>query len=390
MSTTYVLTKQISFEELLDGRLEEHCVYEDTERFGSPGKINKGKDAYNDKVLTDGMNYIGVYGDEYVKTIQRCGNNNAGIVLDVISDVFETDYLSEYQPEFWGFESRAEQDLAEMMGAERESTIIYEKIMKFVRGESHDFEPNSRELHDAIIAKELIAGNQDLADPNRRDELFEIIRFHHKKPTPIVPDGSDGDLIRTILMRDEGEPFAETKETLDQVLEGLENEGLIEKVVAADFESTEQSVERCHEIKVREIIKHTGCEPMIAEVAIQFALDDHALTDQFTLNFKYHGLVAVSEVLSNPVKFDQQSLVDPLELSNVNYAATFEWNDGNPLVSSYSHGGRIYRFHENQINKSILLHGISIAHTEEGQHFAPRALRAACDLLFGEYTAQHE
>ena len=390
MSTTYVLNKQISFEELLDGRLEEHGVYEDTERFGSPGKINKGEDAYNDKVLTDGMNYIGVYGDKYVKTIQRCGTNVAEYVLDVISAVFETDYLSEHDPQFWGFETLEEQDQAEILGAEIRQARRYDQMMKFVSGKPHDLESGSREFSDARIAKELIAEIPEFADPNRRDELFDAIRNRRLKPTPIVPDGSDGDLIRTILMRQENEPCPDANETLDQVLEGLENDGLIEKVVAADLESTEQSLERCLEIKVQEIIEHTGCDFTIAEVAIQFALDEHALTDQFTLNFRYHGLVAVSEVLSNPVKFDQQSLVDPLELSNVNYAATFEWNDGNPLVSSYSHGGRIYRFHENQINKSILLHGINIAHTEEGPQFAPRALRAACDLLLGENTAQHE
>ena len=106
------------------------------------------------------------------------------------------------------------------------------------------------------------------------------------------------------------------------------------------------------------------------------------------MNFKQHGWVTVAEVLREAVKYDHHSLVDPLEAGN-EHNATFMWNDGHPVVISKSHGGRVYRFFNNQINKSILLHGINIANTEEGQQFAPRALRAACDLLFGEHADLH-
>lgn len=201
MSTTYLFEKKITFEELLDGRLEQHGVFEDTERFGTRVEIQKGESARNSKVLTDGMNYIGVYGDEYVKTIQRCGTNIAEYVLSVIAEVFDADYFSEYQPQFWGFESLEEQDLAEMRGVEIRRARRYEEIMKFVRCEPVDFELDSDIVNDAKIARDLIAEKPSLAEPKCRDELLNAIPFKRPKRWIKVPDGPDSDVLSRILNR---------------------------------------------------------------------------------------------------------------------------------------------------------------------------------------------
>lgn len=139
------------------------------------------------------------------------------------------------------------------------------------------------------------------------------------------------------------------------------------------------------EFKKKEIINHTGCNTLSAEYSIQCALDEHLLLDSFTVYFRHFGLVSISELLCEPQKFDNQLLADPLEADYSDYCQKFEWNDGDPQIRPPIGDLRIYKFHESQVNKAILMHGISNVYLEEGREFAPRALKAAVDLLLGGY-----
>ncbi len=57
MIIDFSLEKKVSFEELFDGRLE---------RFGIQEAIKEGSTSDNSRCLTDGNNFLWIYGDEFV------------------------------------------------------------------------------------------------------------------------------------------------------------------------------------------------------------------------------------------------------------------------------------------------------------------------------------
>jgi hypothetical protein len=285
--------------------------------------------------------------------------------------------------QFWGYETDEEWEAAEIRRDEYSLKKHYKRMMAIIsvwKDGSHEAKIT---IENAAIANDLITQTPRLASPDCMHGLMEEIANQRssKFARPIFPDDCQ---IQDIM---NGYPDKDNKSVeLLTWKEELERDIGVEPTTAIDPKIREQGLEQWTKNFIRNYVEHTGCDSSLAGVAVQATLDNLTFPDQYTLDFKHHGCVTVAEVLSDPVKYDHHILVDPLETGNENNA-TFMWNNGHPLVSSNSHGGRIYRFHENQINKSVLLHGINIAHTEEGLHFAPRALRAACDLLFGEHTS---
>jgi hypothetical protein len=104
MSTDYKFEKAIRIEELFDGRLERFGIYE---------KAIEGQTSSNSRLLIEGPNGMIVYGDEVVGTIKRCGLNNPANILNAITDTFDTRVMSEYDPQFWGYETEEEWDRAQ-------------------------------------------------------------------------------------------------------------------------------------------------------------------------------------------------------------------------------------------------------------------------------------
>ena len=98
--------------------------------------------------------------------------------------------------------------------------------------------------------------------------------------------------------------------------------------------------------KVTEIVEVTGCEPDTAQQIAKEFIDTNRIPFQYTLFFKRYGYVTVAEVLSNPEKYDQQSICDPFRFNHTqgHDEAVFCWNDGNPMVHSHVNGGAYYAF----------------------------------------------
>lgn len=75
---------------------------------------------------------------------------------------------------------------------------------------------------------------------------------------------------------------------------------------------------------------------------------DHVLDDGDILFFAHQNAgVAVAEVLDNGSAYHGKSLADPLEPDYEGGSKTkakFYWNDGSPVVHSYAHGSKKYRF----------------------------------------------
>jgi hypothetical protein len=88
-------------EDLFDGRLEDVGVYEHHSK----------EETSRDRCLTDSVNFLWVYSNEegLVSTFTRWApNGNPQRILCAIADEFDVDIVSEYEPQFWGYEATEE------------------------------------------------------------------------------------------------------------------------------------------------------------------------------------------------------------------------------------------------------------------------------------------
>jgi Integrase core domain len=161
---------QIRMTDLFDGRLEKAGVREE-----------HGEDTTaNLKFLTDGRNFLWVYGNEkgLVSRFTRRGMMNAPQrILQAICDEFDVDIVSEYEPEFWGYETKEEWEAAWAAIAEKDEQSFYNEVVKFVRGEGHEIGPGSIGMIKAEIAKRLIAESPDLLAEDKRPDLIKAVNL---------------------------------------------------------------------------------------------------------------------------------------------------------------------------------------------------------------------
>src|SRR5262249_46538054 len=111
MSTDFRPLDPIRMADLFDGRLESAGVHE---------KHSDGTTS-NSRCLTDGRNFLWVYGDEegIVSAFTRYSPNGAPQrILRAIDDEFDTDIVSEYEPQFGGSTRR------------RNGTLLRRKLRK--------------------------------------------------------------------------------------------------------------------------------------------------------------------------------------------------------------------------------------------------------------------
>ena len=171
MSTYYSPLQKIRFLDLFDGRLERSGVRED---------VNEETDLTSKRCLTDGRNYLWVYkndDDEFVGDFTRYGLGNVpGKILGAIAEALDTEIVSEYEPQFWGFETQEEWDSFQQKMADEGEAKFYEDLMKFVRGETNDLRPGTIGMIQADIAKDLIAESPHLALPKNKTGLLQAVK----------------------------------------------------------------------------------------------------------------------------------------------------------------------------------------------------------------------
>ena len=105
MSTDFLPLAPIRMADLFDGRLKDFGVHEHDSKNAT----------VKQKCLTDGRNFLWVYGDEkgsLVSCFSRYGMNAPERILQAIGEAFVVDIVSEYEPEFWGYETKEEWEAA--------------------------------------------------------------------------------------------------------------------------------------------------------------------------------------------------------------------------------------------------------------------------------------
>jgi hypothetical protein len=166
MSTDYRPLKNIRACELFDGRLEA---------FGVREHVHKETDNTN-RCLTDGNNFLWVYTDEngdWVEGLTRyfpCGNPEK--ILVAMEEAFDTDIVSEHQPQFWGFDTEEEWHAALEAANKEHEEEFHAEVLKFVRDEPNNIRQGTNGWYEAKHAKELVEKDPSLLLPANHDKLF--------------------------------------------------------------------------------------------------------------------------------------------------------------------------------------------------------------------------
>ena len=164
MSTDFILSRKVSANDLFGGRLatfgiQEHVSSDTSQR---------------SRCLTDGRNYVWVYlsEDGFVGCFSRYGANAPGKILAAISEAFETDVFSEYEPQYWGFDTQEEWDAALKKISDQYRDQFYADVCAYIRGEPNEIVPGTIGEIQAKIAKTLVESQAALLQPENKDRLL--------------------------------------------------------------------------------------------------------------------------------------------------------------------------------------------------------------------------
>ncbi len=203
MSTEFLPESPIRFEAVFDGRLERHGVVENFD----------AEDATEDgRCLTDGNNYFWVYRTVSGETIftRYMPNGAPGKIIAAIETEFETVLFSEYEPQFWGFETEEEWHQAWNEINEKSEEEFYDKIIKYISGEQTDLIPGSSGMIMAEIAKDLVVTDPEFASPyKKRNLLHAINEIYERNHAAIVTlDDKDVAAVRMMMTHEDDLPKA--------------------------------------------------------------------------------------------------------------------------------------------------------------------------------------
>jgi hypothetical protein len=115
-------------------------------------------------------------------------------ILKAIGDAFGVDVVSEYEPEFWGYETEEEWEAAWAAMAEKKKQDFYNDVVKFVRGEGHKITPGTIGMIKAEIAKRLIAVSPDLLAVDKRPDLIKAVELIYDRDHTVRVTLTDKDL----------------------------------------------------------------------------------------------------------------------------------------------------------------------------------------------------
>ena len=189
MSTDFRPLKHIAATDMFDGRLEafgvrEHFNVDTTD---------------TSRMLTDGRNYLWVYvRDDLVAAFTRYApNGSPGKILSAIAEAFDVDIVSEYEPQFWGFDTEEEWQAAEAAIAKEYDEQFFAEILKYLKGEPHDIRPGSVGMQTAEHAKKLVEEDPTLLLPANKSKFRDAIETYNLIITLSPEDLSSAEMIAT-------------------------------------------------------------------------------------------------------------------------------------------------------------------------------------------------
>jgi hypothetical protein len=180
MSTEYCLLKKVHACDLFDGRL--------LEKFNVREHVVPNETTKKSRCLTDGRNSLWVYIDDdgIVSVIARYGGNAPGKILNAIAEAFDTDIVSEYEPQYLGFDTQEEWDAWEEKMARESEKKFHSQLLKYLRGEPNDIRPGTIGMIEAEIAKALVEGDPSLILPENADKLRSRIKTIYRRDHAVI------------------------------------------------------------------------------------------------------------------------------------------------------------------------------------------------------------
>jgi hypothetical protein len=203
MSTDYSPLKKIPASSLFDGRLEKFDVRE---------HIKPDKTTEKERCLTDGRNYVWVYIDDdgFVDILTRYGANAPVKILNAVANVFDTDIVSEYEPQFWGFDTQEEWDACYQEIAKEHEEQFHIELLKYLEGKPNDIRPGTNGMYQAEIAKKLVEKDPTLLLPINKDKLRNEIEsiYNRDHAVKVTLDAQDIARARMISTHEDDLPRA--------------------------------------------------------------------------------------------------------------------------------------------------------------------------------------
>jgi hypothetical protein len=110
--------------------------------------------------------------EDFVSCVTRYASGGApGKILAAIVEACDTDIVSEYEPQYWGFDTQEKWDeWNEQMSREAEESF-HNELLKYLRGEPNDIRPGTIGMIWAEIAKKLADKDPGLLLPTNKDKL---------------------------------------------------------------------------------------------------------------------------------------------------------------------------------------------------------------------------
>jgi hypothetical protein len=171
--TDYTLSKTLVARELFGGRLEALGIHEHM--------------TSNRRCLTDGDDYVWVYmsHDGSVSCLKAYAPRETSKIVDAISRLFEIDIYGEHEPQYWGFATHEEWDVAKKKAIDQARHELYDDVCACVRGEP----VKNKSWHigkKANIGKGLVKIDAALLRPEKKDELLDKIDVVYDAITPAM------------------------------------------------------------------------------------------------------------------------------------------------------------------------------------------------------------
>ena len=171
MSTQYGLRKRIKADELFG-------VREEVRPEGAADPYPAYMKVKEIRYLTDGRNSMGVAvyenGDVWLNLRNLwCAPEKE--LFHAIADAFDTDIVTEHEPEYWGFNTQEEWDAHEKRLYEEHQRKFYAELLKHLRDEQSNIRPETIGMKNVEIAKALVEKDPSLMEPENREKLMDEI-----------------------------------------------------------------------------------------------------------------------------------------------------------------------------------------------------------------------
>ena len=180
MQVDYRFDIYAPIDEVFDGRLAKYGINE---------IVKDGRSSETERCLTDGFDSVWVYG--HVSPSPGCSidyrfDDAPGIYVR-LQQLFQTEVLSDNEPQYWGFDSHEDWDNHLAKQAERERNRLYDDLVNFLTLRAHPFQKDTVGMGKALVAHELVVNDPTYLDVRRKSEFLNHVDERIESKTKHYP-----------------------------------------------------------------------------------------------------------------------------------------------------------------------------------------------------------